>query len=189
MSGTTPLGFSIPIVQQQQHHENACWATCLAMIFKWAGVAVTKEEIFNAGPRLLSDYSYGEVASLAEANKVGVKLSNGSVSFKRLDLAKVQKSKADDWIRYINVFRPVLFSLGNHCRILMGYQPVEANGLLYLDPGDDAGSPPRPLGIGQFTSKVADAWALDKGRVLPGGLHPDFNAGFFAKADAALPLQ
>ena len=74
-------GYCIPIRHQAQREKHDCWATCLAMIFHWKGIAFTREQIFASGTQFIPDYSFGEMATGAESSLVAKKLSNGAVSF------------------------------------------------------------------------------------------------------------
>ncbi len=156
--GPLIAGYCIPIRHQKQHHENACWATCLAMIFQWSDVSVPKEKIFTEAKDILQDYDYGQVATLAEANKVAKKLSDGKISFEQIDIDVVRKKDSFYWIAYINLFKPILFSMDNHCRILMGYNG--SGQLLIMDPAKDSKDEPEPIGIRVFSEKAKDVWVM-----------------------------
>ena len=162
MSGTLgggaggPLiaGYSIPIKHQEQHHENACWATCLAMVLKWAGEDFTKEAIFTDAPNIIPEYRYGDTATLTETNYMSNKITKGKVTFQSIEREIFRKADAEYWIAYINKFKPILFSMNNHCRILMGYNGVGQ--LLILDPAKETKTQPEPMGIGVFRQGAMD---------------------------------
>lgn len=154
--GVFIAGYAIPIRHKKQHHQNACWATCLAMILEWAGFNdCTKEFIFDdAGPKIIPEYRYGDTATLAEIGYLSKKLTNNRVTFTRVDLSTVRDKDTFFWCSYINQFRPILFSMNNHCRILVGYNGVGQ--FLILDPAKESQEQPESMGIMTFRANVTD---------------------------------
>lgn len=133
-------GFQIPLRHLQQHHPNACWATCLAMIFAWRGMGEDQHTIFTKAPTLNSEYRYGDMAAPNEVKFFSKKLSDTVVTFSDIPKETLSRATDDEWIAVLNRFKPVLFVATNHLRILMGYNGV--GHLLFLDPAAPAGSQP-----------------------------------------------
>jgi hypothetical protein len=52
-----------------------------------------------------------------------------------------------------------MFSLGNHCRILAGYNGLGQ--LIIFDPAKASDTQPEPMGIGVFSRTAADVWVMD----------------------------
>jgi ABC-type bacteriocin/lantibiotic exporter with double-glycine peptidase domain len=149
-------GFCIPIRHQEQEQKYDCWATCLAMIFQWKGVEFTREQILLAAPHHIPNYTYGEMASAAETNRVAKRLSKDVVSFEKVDNPKTQT--ADFWMQHINKFKPTITTINNHCRIIMGYNGVGQ--LIILDPGRKSSTQPEPMGIKFIQTHCIDAWVM-----------------------------
>jgi hypothetical protein len=103
--GVIIAGFCIPIRHVQQRYANDCWATCLGMIFQWKQINIDREAIFTAGPLHIPQYTYGQMATLAEANRVSRKLSDEKVKFSSVSNEAVRASNADTWIQYIKYKR------------------------------------------------------------------------------------
>ncbi len=159
--GGGPLiaGFCIPIRHQHQQEQNDCWAACLAMIFKWKGIGLTREQIFTSAPQHIPSYSYGEMASGAEVNRVAKRLTDNAVSFTRV--TNINTRNADYWIQHINLFKPVLTTIGNHCRILMGYNGLGQLVVMDPNPHKAPGGQPEPIGIRFMQDNCTDAWVMD----------------------------
>lgn len=135
-----PLGYSLNLKHQKQQLQNDCWATCLAMICDWRGVAITRTQILGRAPFILQSYSYGEMATCPEANKVIKTMSNGAIAFEQLG---TQKLEADDFMQYTNKRRVVMLSMLNHMWLVTGY---DGGGHLFVhnvgkDDGPDIASP------------------------------------------------
>ena len=112
-----PLGYSLHLRHQKQQLQNDCWATCLAMICDWRGVAITRPDILTR-PHILQSYTYGEMAICAEANKVIKTMSNGTIAF---ELLGAKTLEADDFMQYTNRRRVVMLSMDNHMWLITGY--------------------------------------------------------------------
>lgn len=135
-----PLGYCLNLTHQKQQLKNDCWATCLAMICAWRSVAITRQQILTSAPFILSDYSYGEMATCAEANKVIKKMSSGAIAF---ELLGAKKLEADDFMQYTNKRRVVMLSMDNHMWLITGY---DGGGYLKIhnvgkDDGPESASP------------------------------------------------
>jgi len=129
-----PLGYSLNLKHQQQQLPNDCWATCLAMICDWRGVAITRQQILNQAPLILQSYTYGEMATCAEANKVIKTMSASAVAF---ELLHTRKLEADDFMQYTNKRRVVMLSMVNHMWLITGYDG--GGNLLIHNVGKDDG--------------------------------------------------
>ena len=113
-----PLGYSLNLRHQKQQLPNDCWATCLAMICDWRGVAIARPDILTRAPQILQSHTYGEMATCAEANKVIKTMSNGAIAF---ELLGARKLEADDFMQYTNRRRVVMLSMVNHMWLITGY--------------------------------------------------------------------
>jgi hypothetical protein len=129
-----PLGYSLNLRHQKQQLQNDCWATCLAMICDWRGVAITRPDILTRAPQILQSYTYGEMATCAEANKVIKTMSNGAIAF---ELLGTKKLEADDFMQYTNRRRVVMLSMVNHMWLITGYDG--GGNLLIHNVGKDDG--------------------------------------------------
>ncbi|WP_158658186.1 papain-like cysteine protease family protein [Agarilytica rhodophyticola] len=153
-------GFRIPIRHLKQKHDNDCWATCLAMIFRWRGVAITSDEIFTRAPEFIpGGYQYGQQATNAEANRVAKKLTDGAISFSPIDNPK--SKNADYWMQHLNKYKPVLTSINNHARVLVGYNGAGQLLILDPDPRKDSNQQPEIIGIGVMQRLLMSAWVMD----------------------------
>lgn len=135
-----PLGYSLNLKHQKQQLKSDCWATCLAMICDWRGVAITRQQILNQAPFILSDYEYGQMATCAESNKVIKTMSAGAISF---ELLGARKLEGDDFMQYTNKRRVVMLSMQNHMWLITGF---DGGGRLYIhnvgkDDGPEIASP------------------------------------------------
>jgi hypothetical protein len=112
-------GYQIPIKHRKQQHDNDCWAACSGMILEWKGFVVTHTRILAEGNKVGDLMGQDSPLSTAETGRVIKNLSSGTVQFTRVDSPRTKN--ADFWIQHLNQHKPVLTSMGNHCRIIMGY--------------------------------------------------------------------
>ena len=152
-------GFCIPIRLQHQREKNDCWAACLAMIFKWQGIGISCEQIFTAAPLHIPEYSYGQMATGAEVNRVSKRMTDQKITFSQIDAIRSRNS--DYWMQHINKYKPVLTTIGNHCRILLGYNGLGQ--LIVMDPSPHKSpkNQPEPIGIQFLQNNCTDAWVMD----------------------------
>ena len=156
-NGVFTAGFQIPVRHEAQQLANDCWATCLSMIFTWKGVSISRQEILTKAVSIIpGGYQYGQQATLAETNYLAKKLTGGAVSFSRLE--NTSSFRFDDWAQHFNKYKPVLTSMNNHCRILMGYNGVGQ--IAVLDPSPRYKGP-IVAGIGYLQKELRDAWVLN----------------------------
>jgi hypothetical protein len=130
-----PGGYCLNLQHQQQQMKNDCWATCLAIICQWRGVALSRQQILAGAPNIIDGYEYGQMATCAEANKVVKTLSNDRISFALLHDRKLSR---DEFVQYVNRRQVVMLCMQNHMWLVPGYL---GNGLLYIH---NVGNPTGP---------------------------------------------
>lgn len=130
-------GYSIPIRLRNQQRMNDCWAACAGMILDWQGFVSNHADILARGNAIGHLLGQDSPLSTAEIARVIKTLSGGDIQFARVEEPKTRN--ADFWIQHINLHKPILTSMNNHCRIIMGY-----NGhgqFAVLDPHPDQTGP------------------------------------------------
>lgn len=156
--GPLTAGFCIPIRHQHQREKNDCWAACLAMIYKWRGIGLSCQEIFSAAPSHLPEYSFGEMATGAEVNRVSKRLTAGGVQFAVVE--NVGARNTDYWMQHVNKYKPVLTTIGNHCRIIVGYNGVGQLVVMDPNPHKTPKDQPEPIGIAFLQQNCTEAWVM-----------------------------
>lgn len=151
--------FDLGIRHQKQAEQNDCWATCVSMIAEFKGIALARADIFTRAATILGStgYSYGEMATLMEANRVAKRLSGDQVAFEQLKPADLKgEAGTNTIIGYLNKRQPLMITMQNHCWVVSGY---DANRLLLIhNVGKDAG--PEPVGRKVFADNLVDAVVL-----------------------------
>lgn len=151
--------FDLGIRHQKQAEQNDCWATCVSMIAQWKGVALGRADVFAGAPAILGSlgYNFGEMATLAEANRVARRLTNDAVAFEPLKPADLRgEAGTGTIIGLLNARRPLMITMANHCWVVSGYTAEKL--LLIHDVGKDTG--PQPVGRKVFADNLADAVVL-----------------------------
>ena len=169
MSGSATFG--IPLRHQKQQEKYDCWATCLAIICDWKGVALSRSQIWNQAAFDYPDYAgsgFSGMLSLPEANKLVKKLSGDRISFDRYGKAIFTW---DVYKSYLNQFRPILVCMYNHCWIVSGYGPDSEKRLLIHNVAKHSG--PEEASCSVLNNKVVDSLVFS----LPAAAAPSRSLG------------
>lgn len=148
-------GFQIPIRHQIQTRDNDCWAACSGMILQWAGFNTLHSVILAEGNTVGQLGGLDSAIELSETARVIRNLSNNTIQFAKVESPRTKTE--DYWIQHINNYKPVLTSMGLHCRIIFGYNG--SGQFAVMDP-HPAQTGPILGNIGYLQANLNDAYVM-----------------------------